>query len=112
MAEWTTVAKTGDVPDDGILGASLDDQDLMVVKVDGKYRVLGATCTHAGCNIADDGELEDGSVTCMCHGSIFDLETGEAIGPPADEPLPVFQVQVEGDEIRVARPGTEAGEED
>jgi 3-phenylpropionate/trans-cinnamate dioxygenase ferredoxin subunit len=41
----------------------------------------------------------------MCHGSIFDLATGEAIGPPAEEPVPVFDVRIEGDEVQVAPRG-------
>jgi 3-phenylpropionate/trans-cinnamate dioxygenase ferredoxin subunit len=60
---------------------------------------------HApGCSLADDGEPEGDSVTCQCHGSVFDLSTGEAIGPPATEPVAVYSVRVEGDEIQVARP--------
>ena len=46
---------------------------------------------HApGCSLADDGELEGDTVTCQCHGSVFDLSTGEAIGPPATEPVAVY----------------------
>jgi nitrite reductase/ring-hydroxylating ferredoxin subunit len=65
---------------------------------------VGATCTHAGCNLAEDGELEGSEVNCLCHGSIFDLETGQAVGPPAEEAVPVYQVRQEGDEIQVAAP--------
>jgi 3-phenylpropionate/trans-cinnamate dioxygenase ferredoxin subunit len=43
-------------------------------------------------------------MTCQCHGSVFGLSTGEAIGPPATEPVAVYSVRVEGDEIQVARP--------
>lgn len=43
-------------------------------------------------------------MTCQCHGSVFDLSTGEAIGPPATEPVSVYRVRVEDDEIQVARP--------
>jgi nitrite reductase/ring-hydroxylating ferredoxin subunit len=43
-------------------------------------------------------------VTCGCHGSVFDLETGEAVGPPADQPLTLYEVRVEGDEVQVAAP--------
>jgi nitrite reductase/ring-hydroxylating ferredoxin subunit len=42
---------------------------------------------------------------CGCHGSIFDLTTGEAVGPPAEDPEPVYLVRVEGDEVQVAPPG-------
>jgi nitrite reductase/ring-hydroxylating ferredoxin subunit len=71
----------------------------------GADRAFSATCTHAGCSLVEDGDLEEGTVVCGCHGSIFDLETGEAVGPPADEPLPLYSVRVEGDEVQVAAPG-------
>jgi nitrite reductase/ring-hydroxylating ferredoxin subunit len=105
MAEWTTAARAADLPEGKKIGVAVDGEDVLVANVGGEYRAVGATCTHAGCNLADDGDLENGSVSCMCHGSEFDLATGEAIGPPADEPLTVYQVRLEGDEIQIAPPG-------
>jgi nitrite reductase/ring-hydroxylating ferredoxin subunit len=35
---------------------------------------------------------------------MFDLETGEVVAPPAQDPEPVYQVRVEPDEIQVAKP--------
>jgi nitrite reductase/ring-hydroxylating ferredoxin subunit len=104
MADWTTAAKAADLPDGEKVGATVNGEDVLVANVGGRYLALAATCTHAGCNLADDGELEGDEVSCMCHGSIFDLESGEATGPPADEPLTVYQVRVEGDEVQVAPP--------
>ncbi len=101
MSEWMTVARTADVPEGVIVEAALGGEEVVVVvNAGGRHRVLGAICTHAGCNLADDGELEDGSITCLCHGSVFDLESGAATGPPAEEPLPVYEVRVEGDRIQ------------
>jgi nitrite reductase/ring-hydroxylating ferredoxin subunit len=105
MASWTTVASVGTLPEGEMAGFSVEGDDVLVANVGGEYRAIGATCTHAGCNLADDGDLEDGSVSCMCHGSVFDLATGEAIGPPAAEPVPVFDVRVQGDEVQVTPRG-------
>ncbi len=101
MSEWITVARTADVPAGAIVGAALEGEEIVVVNAGGRHRVLGAICTHAGCNLADDGELEDGSISCLCHGSVFDLEGGTATGPPAEERLPVYEVRIEGDRIQV-----------
>lgn len=108
MASWTTVASVSELPDGEMAGFSVGGEEVLVANLGGEYRAVGAECTHAGCSLADDGDLEDGSVSCMCHGSIFDLRTGEAIGPPAEEPLPVFGLRVKENEIQVA--AREAGD--
>lgn len=105
MPEWTTVASTDELAEEEMAGGTVDGKDVLVANVGGEFRAIGAICTHAGCNLADDGELEDGTLMCGCHGSIFDLTTGEAVGPPAEDPEPVYQVRVEGDEVQVAPPG-------
>lgn len=104
MSEWVTVATTDEVPDGELAAATLDGLQIVLANAGGEYRAFADECTHAGCSLAYDGELEGDSVTCQCHGSVFDLNTGEAIGPPASEPVAVYSVRVEGDEIQVARP--------
>lgn len=88
-----------------MIGATVEGVELLVANVDGEYRSIGDVCTHEECSLAE-GEVEDGAVTCACHGSIFDLRTGEVLAPPAQEPEPVYDVRVDGDEIQVAKPGT------
>ena len=41
---------------------------------------------------------------CPLHGAVFNITTGEALTPPAESPIKVYQVQVEGDDIYVAPP--------
>jgi 3-phenylpropionate/trans-cinnamate dioxygenase ferredoxin component len=104
VTEWTTVARTGELGEGEMSGGSVAGDEVLVVNIGGQYRAVGATCTHAGCSLVDDGELEGDTVMCGCHGSIFNLHTGEAVGPPADESVPVYEVRVDGDEIQVAAP--------
>ncbi len=40
-------------------------------------------------------------MTCACHGSQFDVARGEVLNPPATEPIPVFPLRGEDDEIQV-----------
>ena len=39
----------------------------------GDFKAFSATCTHQACTVA---EVEDGVITCPCHGSQFDMATG------------------------------------
>ena len=105
MTEWVAVAKVEDLAEGGMIGATVAGVDVLVANVGGHYRAIGSECTHAGCEL-HEGELdaEEGVVTCACHGSMFDLETGAVVAPPADEPEPVYRVRVDGDELQVAKP--------
>lgn len=63
---------------------------------------FSAVCTHQGCTVevpaADAEEAE-----CPCHGSRYDLTTGEVTARPADEPLAQVSVEVDGGQVRTAR---------
>lgn len=104
MSDWVTVARTEDVPEDGLLRVTVDETEVLLANVGGRYRAIGDVCTHAQCSLVD-GWIDDGNVECACHGSVFDLKTGEVVTGPATEPEPVHEVRVDGDEIQVARPG-------
>jgi 3-phenylpropionate/trans-cinnamate dioxygenase ferredoxin subunit len=79
---------------------------LAVVRIgdDGWY-VIGDQCTHAEASIAE-GEIwpEECEIECPKHGSMFSLKTGEAVTMPATEPVPVYDVRVDGDDVIVQTP--------
>jgi Rieske Fe-S protein len=52
------------------------------------------TCTHAGCNMAVDGNVSPSGIVCSCHGSQFDANGGVTRGP-AQEALTHFAVTVD-----------------
>ena len=105
MSEWVTVAKIDKLAEGEMMGATLDGVAVLVANVGGDYRSIGSECTHAGCDRAE-GELarEEGLVTCACHGSIFELATGEAVAGPAEDPVPVYSVRIDGADIQLAKP--------
>lgn len=45
--------------------------------------------------------LSDGTIQCAWHGARFDCATGEVKQVPATEPLPVYEVALDGDKILV-----------
>jgi nitrite reductase/ring-hydroxylating ferredoxin subunit len=105
VPDWVTVAKTDELSDGELTAATIDGVEVLIAGVGGEYLSIGDVCTHEQCSLAD-GEIEEGTVRCSCHGSVFDLRTGAVVEPPATEDEPVYQVRVEGDQIQVATPGT------
>lgn len=91
--------------------ASMPDGALVPVQVDGvsyvvAHHALGwcmfrDECTHARCRFSDNGEIVDGTVlVCNCHGAEFDLVTGEVLELPAEIPLDVCALRVDGKGLR------------
>src|SRR6266540_2871045 len=76
--------------------------DNPVACVDGRYHAFSGECTVEGCALAE-GEIEDGElVVCPDDGSAFDLETGEPVRGPAEDPVAVFRLRVDNGWLEVA----------
>jgi len=67
---------------------------------DGEWFAIDDTCTHEDCSLSQ-GDLEDYAVECPCHGSRFDLITGDVLNLPAVVPVRTHRVEVDGDTVRV-----------
>ncbi|NNM97828.1 MAG: non-heme iron oxygenase ferredoxin subunit [Candidatus Dormibacteraeota bacterium] len=67
---------------------------------DGAWFAIDDTCTHEDCSLSQ-GDLEDHAVECPCHGSRFDLTTGDVLNLPAVVPVRTHRVTVEGEAVRV-----------
>ncbi len=100
MSEWVTVGRVDELGEHALMAATVEGEEVVVANVSGDYRALAATCPHEGGPLYE-GEIDDGAVMCPWHGSLFDLHSGEAVGPPAEERVAVYEVRVEADEIQV-----------
>lgn len=100
MAEFVTVGRLEEVPDGEMRLFQVGGEDVAVANIDGELFAFGDVCTHRNCSLSE-GDLEETSVVCPCHGSVFDVHTGEVLNPPATEPVPVFEVTVEDGMVRI-----------
>ncbi|MDX1646836.1 MAG: FAD-dependent oxidoreductase [Longimicrobiales bacterium] len=71
----------------------MDGEPVLLTLVDGEITAVGASCTHYGGPLGD-GLMVDGTVRCPWHHACFSLRTGEAVGAPALNPLPTWEVEV------------------
>ena len=81
------------------------DHRIALVRIGADFYAIGDRCSHADYSLAE-GEVyaDDLEVECWKHGSTFSLVTGEPQSLPATKPVPVYQVQVEGDDVVVLLP--------
>ena len=100
MAEFVAVGRADDLRE-GAMGA-FDVQDTMIAlaNVGGTFYAFGDTCTHMECSLAE-GDLEETTVTCPCHGSEFDVTSGEVLAPPAREPVGSYETRVKGKNLEI-----------
>jgi len=76
---------------------------VLVVNPNGDLYAVQGVCSHEYFEL-DKGFLTAGTLTCALHLSRFDLESGEPLDPPAELPLVVYEVVVEGDRILIEVP--------
>jgi len=65
----------------------------------GDFKAFSAICTHMGCTVAG---VVNGMITCPCHGSTYDMTTGQVTGGPAPAPLPSKTVTVSGGSVTIS----------
>ena len=65
-------------------------------------RAIDAICSHAH-YFLDEGEIDEDfeTVECPKHGSTFDLNTGKPRSLPATEPVEVFPVTTEANDVYI-----------
>ncbi len=71
---------------------------VVVVRSGGAYFAVEDICTHDGAELAG-GTIEGAEIICPRHGARFCLRTGEALTPPAYEPIRVFATKVDDGQL-------------
>src|SRR5262249_55735398 len=73
---------------------------LALYDLEGTIYATHGVCTHAMA-LLSEGFVEDGKIECPLHQGLFDIRTGEALGPPGTTGIQTFAVKVEGDDVPV-----------
>ena len=100
MSEWTNVAAADDIGPGEYRVIEVDDVEIAVFNLEGEYFAIEDVCTHDFGTLTG-GCLEDGQIMCPRHGARFDVRTGEALTPPAYEPVATFEVRVQDGVVQV-----------
>ena len=100
MGEFQTVTGATGIAEGDLAAFDVGGERVAIANVGGAFHAFGDTCTHLQCSLAE-GELEGTVVTCPCHGSQFDVTSGDVLHGPAQEPVRSFAVRVEDDMLGV-----------
>lgn len=103
MTRRVPVATLDDVPEGTMHMVQVDGTDILLVHLEGRVRAFQGICSHEYFEL-DKGFLTRDSLTCALHLSRFDLETGDALDPPAELPLVTWPVIVTDGSISIELP--------
>jgi 3-phenylpropionate/trans-cinnamate dioxygenase ferredoxin component len=83
----------------------VDGRRIALVRIGDDFYALGDECSHADYSLSEGDVWEDElEIECPKHGSTFSLTTGEPQTLPATQPVPVYSVQLDGDDVSVVLP--------
>ena len=100
MGEWTNVAAAGEIGPGEHRVVDIDDVAIAVFNLDGAYFAIEDVCTHDFGTLTG-GCVEGGEIMCPRHGARFDIRTGEALTPPAYEPVATFPVRIHNGVVQI-----------
>jgi 3-phenylpropionate/trans-cinnamate dioxygenase ferredoxin component len=102
-SEWIDIGGSDSLKEETPLSTEVDGNPIVVVRCGAEIYAVEDRCTHDG-EALGEAEVQSCEIICPRHGAHFSLRTGEALTPPAYEPLRTYKVREEGGRILVETP--------
>jgi 3-phenylpropionate/trans-cinnamate dioxygenase ferredoxin subunit len=100
--EFEAVAFLSDLPDGIAVQRVLSSGEAVcLIRQHNEVSAVSDICTHQHFSMSQGDVLADGTLQCAWHGARFDCRTGEVRQGPAESPLPVYAVRLDGDSVLV-----------
>jgi 3-phenylpropionate/trans-cinnamate dioxygenase ferredoxin subunit len=97
---WVDLGSLEELQSTTRLEGDVDGYRVRVASVGGNLYAFEDRCTHDDSPF-EDAPVEDSEIICPRHGARFCLRTGEALSPPAYEPLRIFEVRTIAGRVEV-----------
>jgi 3-phenylpropionate/trans-cinnamate dioxygenase ferredoxin subunit len=98
--KWIDAGPAADLADGHTLSIPAGRRMIALARSGGAYFAIEDICTHDGAALTG-GTIEGTEIICPRHGARFCMRTGEALSPPAYEPVRVFATKIEGGHLWV-----------
>ena len=105
MADRQRLCPTGEIDPGTARRFDVGSHRVCVVRIKDDFYAIGDRCSHADFSLAE-GEVypDEREIECWKHGSTFSLVDGTPQSLPATRPVPVYDVQVDGDDVWIVIP--------
>jgi nitrite reductase/ring-hydroxylating ferredoxin subunit/uncharacterized membrane protein len=91
--DWTPTVPESELEEGKATKVEVDGVDIFLTRYGGRVCALSDRCTHAGGPL-NEGTIQEGTVQCPWHGSVFSLEDGSVERGPARAPQPAYETRV------------------
>jgi 3-phenylpropionate/trans-cinnamate dioxygenase ferredoxin subunit len=91
--KWVDAGPTADLRDGKAISIPVGRRTIAVVRSGEEYFAIEDVCTHDGAELTG-GDIEGTEIVCPRHGARFCLRTGQALSPPAYEPVRVYETKI------------------
>lgn len=98
--DWTDVAAESELEENAPKRVDADGVAVLLVKQKEEIRAISAVCTHLGAPL-EEGEIDDDTVICPWHASVFCLRDGRVEHGPATAPAPAYEVRIQNGRVEV-----------
>jgi 3-phenylpropionate/trans-cinnamate dioxygenase ferredoxin subunit len=100
MSDWIDIGSAAELESTSRLEGDVAGFRVRVARVSGRLYAFEDRCTHDDSPF-DDAPIEGCEIICPRHGARFSMQSGEALSPPAYEPLRIFEVRESDSRIQV-----------
>jgi 3-phenylpropionate/trans-cinnamate dioxygenase ferredoxin component len=98
---YTPVLPFAEIADGEIRLVDVAGVEMLLCRDEGAVFAIENRCSHMDAPL-DCGRVKYGWISCPAHGGRFDLETGDAVGRPATDPIRTWPTRLAEGMIEVA----------
>ena len=92
---YARILRADELRDGELIPVEIDGTPVVLVRHAGEFFAVQNNCSHKDFPLSEAGfDPRDGVLVCAWHGGCFDVRTGDAVVPPATEPVETFPIRV------------------
>jgi nitrite reductase/ring-hydroxylating ferredoxin subunit len=100
LGNWVKACNENEVKAGQLFSFDHQEKKILVANLDGNLYATDRICTHEEADLST-GFLSKEGVRCPLHLSVFNLENGAPLNPPAEKSLKTYNVKIDSNEIYV-----------
>ncbi len=93
LVSWIDAGPVGALQDGQVISIPVGRRMVAVARAGEEYFAIEDLCTHDGAELTG-AAIEGQEIICPRHGARFCLRTGQALTPPAYEPVATFETKI------------------